>query len=105
MSNNLTSRYGTMVFSDHVMKQYLPSDTYKMLSRTIKEGKPLDLDVANTVAHARHLPNVHLRPIPNALHETRTVNSPCAPRGLRTTQAAPHDYGYPSSCIYGSHGP
>ncbi|HJF65471.1 glutamine synthetase type III [Slackia equolifaciens] len=52
MSNNLTSRYGTMVFSDHVMKQYLPSDTYKMLSRTIKEGKPLDLDVANTVAHA-----------------------------------------------------
>ncbi len=52
MSNNLTARYGTMVFSDHVMKQYLPSDTYKMLSRTIKEGKPLDLDVANTVAHA-----------------------------------------------------
>ncbi len=52
MTNNLTARYGTMVFSDHVMKQYLPSDTYKMLSRTIKEGKPLDLDVANTVAHA-----------------------------------------------------
>ena len=34
-----------MVFSEHVMKQRLPSDTYKKLSKTIKEGKPLDLDV------------------------------------------------------------
>ena len=40
-----------MVFSDHVMKEYLPSDVYKKLSETVKEGKPLDLDVANAVAH------------------------------------------------------
>ncbi len=49
---DLTKKYGTMVFSDHVMKQRLPSDTYKKLAKTIKEGKPLDLDVANSVAHA-----------------------------------------------------
>lgn len=51
MNVDLTSRYGTMVFSDHVMKEYLPSDVYKKLSETVKEGKPLDLDVANAVAH------------------------------------------------------
>lgn len=51
MNADLTSRYGTMVFSDHVMKEYLPSDVYKKLSETVKGGKPLDLDVANAVAH------------------------------------------------------
>lgn len=51
MNADLTSRYGTIVFSDHVMKEYLPSDVYKKLSETVKEGKPLDLDVANAVAH------------------------------------------------------
>lgn len=51
MNADLTSRYGTMVFSDHVMKEYLPSDVYKKLSETVKKGKPLDLDVANAVAH------------------------------------------------------
>lgn len=51
MNADLTSRYGTMVFSDHVMKEYLPSDVYKKLSETVKEGKPLNLDVANAVAH------------------------------------------------------
>ena len=51
MNAALTRRYGTMVFSDHVMKEYLPSDVYKKLSETVKEGKPLDLDVANAVAH------------------------------------------------------
>ena len=49
---DLTKKYGTMVFSEHVMKQRLPSDTYKKLAKTIKEGKPLDIEVANVVAHA-----------------------------------------------------
>ena len=48
----LEDRYGTMVFSDTVMREYLPSDIYKKLSATRSEGKPLDLDVANAVAHA-----------------------------------------------------
>ena len=45
-------RFGTMVFSEDVMKEYLPKDIYKRLAATIEDGKPLDLDVANAVAHA-----------------------------------------------------
>ncbi len=44
--------YGSMVFNDHVMAERIPSGTYKTLSQTIKEGKPLDIGVANVVAHA-----------------------------------------------------
>ena len=44
--------YGSMVFNDHVMKERLPSATYKSLAKTIKEGKPLDIEAANVVAHA-----------------------------------------------------
>ena len=49
---NLTERYGTMVFSEDVMKKWLPKDVYKKLAGTIEGGEPLDLDVANAVAHA-----------------------------------------------------
>ena len=49
---NLTERYGTMVFSEDVMKKWLPKDVYKKLAATIEGGEPLDLDVANAVAHA-----------------------------------------------------
>ena len=52
MTVDLTKKYGTMVFSDHVMREYIPSDVYKKLEDTIKKGKPLDLEVANAVAHA-----------------------------------------------------
>ena len=44
--------YGSMVFNEHVMKERLPSGTYKSLVQTIREGKPLDIEVANVVAHA-----------------------------------------------------
>lgn len=44
--------YGALVFDEHTMQERLPSATYKQLMRTIKEGEPLDLDVANVVAHA-----------------------------------------------------
>ena len=49
---DLTDRFGTMVFSEDVMKRWLPKDTYKKLAATRHDGKPLDLDVANAVAHA-----------------------------------------------------
>ena len=49
---DLTDRFGTMVFSEDVMKKWLPKDVYKKLAATIEEGQPLDLDVANAVAHA-----------------------------------------------------
>ena len=45
--SQLTERFGTLVFSDHVRKQYLPSDIYKKLNKTIEDGESLDLDVAN----------------------------------------------------------
>ena len=44
--------YGSMVFNEHTMQERLPSATYKSLLKTIREGKPLDLEVANVVAHA-----------------------------------------------------
>ena len=49
---DLESRFGDMVFSDHAMKKYLPKDVYASLEATIQDGKPIDLDVANVVAHA-----------------------------------------------------
>ena len=44
--------YGSLVFNDVTMQEKLPSDVYKKLSQTMKEGKALDPDVANAVAHA-----------------------------------------------------
>ena len=49
---DLTERFGTMVFSEDVMKKWLPKDVYKKVAATIEGGEPLDLDVANAVAHA-----------------------------------------------------
>ena len=49
---DLTDRFGTMVFSEEVMKDYLPKDIWKRLAATFEGGEPLDLDVANAVAHA-----------------------------------------------------
>ena len=48
----LEERFGTMVFGDAAQKRYLPKDVYKKLHATVNEGKPLDLDLANAVAHA-----------------------------------------------------
>ena len=48
----IAEEYGTLVFNDHTMQELLPSATYKALARTAKQGKPLDLEVANVVAHA-----------------------------------------------------
>ena len=49
----LVSEYfGCNVFDDKVMKEKLSSDVYKSLKRTIKDGRSLDLSVANAVATA-----------------------------------------------------
>ena len=50
--SDISKLYGELVFNDHTMRQKLPSDVYKKLSRTIKQGKPIDIDIANVVAHA-----------------------------------------------------
>ncbi len=44
--------FGSMVFSDTVMRARLPKDTYKALKKTIAQGTHLELDVANVVASA-----------------------------------------------------
>ena len=44
--------YGSMVFNEHTMQERLPSATYKQLMKTMKEGAPLNEEVANVVAHA-----------------------------------------------------
>lgn len=44
--------FASMVFSDNVMKDKLPKDTYRALRRTIQRGKHLNLDIANVVATA-----------------------------------------------------
>jgi len=50
--NEVTSIFGSNVFSDSVMRERLPKETYKQLQRTIKLGKHLDNAVANVVANA-----------------------------------------------------
>ena len=50
--SNVPELYGSLVFNEHVMRERLPKETFKQLMKTCKEGEPLDLDVANVVAHA-----------------------------------------------------
>jgi len=50
MAANVMEIYGTKVFNEHVMKERLPSATYKSLKDTLHKGKPLDIEVANVVA-------------------------------------------------------
>ncbi len=49
---NIPETYGSMVFNDAAMKQYLPEEPYKALKLTISEGLPLNREIADTVAEA-----------------------------------------------------
>ena len=44
--------FGSMVFSDSVMKERLPKETYKQVRNTIQNGKRLDDEAARIVANA-----------------------------------------------------
>ena len=50
MAVSITELYGSKTFNDRVMKERLPSPTYKALRAAIYEHKPLDPEVANVVA-------------------------------------------------------
>ena len=50
MAANVMEIYGKYVFNEHVMKERLPSATYKSLKATLEKGQPLDIEVANVVA-------------------------------------------------------
>ena len=52
MTANVPELFGSMVFDDTTMKKRLPKETYKALTKTIKDGDPLDINVANIVANA-----------------------------------------------------
>ena len=49
---NVHEIFGSMVFNQKVMKDRLPKETFKALKKTLDDGAPLELDVANVVAHA-----------------------------------------------------
>ena len=49
---NVTEIFGSMVFDDRKMQECLPRATYKTLKKTVKNGEPLDISVANAVANA-----------------------------------------------------
>lgn len=52
MNRQIPELYGSMIFSDKVMRKKLPKDMYKALRKTIENGTHLELDVANSVAVA-----------------------------------------------------
>ena len=50
--DKVSEEYGSLLFTDAVMQERLPKPTYKELRQVIDDGAPLDLDIANEVAHA-----------------------------------------------------
>ncbi len=52
MKKPIPELYGSMVFSDRVMRSKLPKDIYKALRKTVNDNLPLETDVANAVAVA-----------------------------------------------------
>ena len=52
MNTKVTELFGSMVFDETIMKERLPKDTFKELQKTIKEGRTLNIKIANAVANA-----------------------------------------------------
>ena len=50
--DKVSAEWGELLFTDADMQERLPKPTYKELKRVIDDGAPLDLDIANEVAHA-----------------------------------------------------
>ncbi len=50
-TNIISDVFGTKVFNDEVMQEYLPKKTYQALKKTIENGEELTPEVANVVAH------------------------------------------------------
>ena len=52
MKTQVTELFGSMVFDEGVMRERLPKDTYRELQKTILDGRPLNIKIANAVANA-----------------------------------------------------
>ena len=48
--SHLSEIFGSNVFNDAVMRERLPKATYKALRKTIDDGLPLNLEIAEIVA-------------------------------------------------------
>jgi len=51
-NRNLSSLFGCNTFNDRVMREKLAKDIYVKLRNTIRTGAKLDMEIANSVAHA-----------------------------------------------------
>ena len=49
---NVPEIFGEKVFNEQIMKARLPKETYKAMKKTINEGLPLNIEIANVVANA-----------------------------------------------------
>ena len=52
MEKKITDIFGTLVFDEDVMEERLAKDTFRELQKTMKEGKSLNIKIANAVANA-----------------------------------------------------
>ncbi|MBQ7935695.1 MAG: glutamine synthetase III [Clostridia bacterium] len=50
-AKNIPELFGSMVFNDKAMKEYLPEEVYLALKKTIENGKSLDKTIAGAVAN------------------------------------------------------
>ncbi|MBR2926644.1 MAG: glutamine synthetase III [Clostridia bacterium] len=52
MDKTLSTMFGAMVFGDEVMRERLPREVYKSLTKTIATGRTIDPSIADVVANA-----------------------------------------------------
>ncbi|MFR5890404.1 MAG: glutamine synthetase III, partial [Lachnospiraceae bacterium] len=52
MEMKVPEYFASMVFDDAVMQERLPKETYRALKKTAKDGRSLDISIANVVANA-----------------------------------------------------
>ena len=52
MTKKIPEIFGCMVFSDEVMRERLPKEVYKSLTKTIATGRTIDASIADVVANA-----------------------------------------------------
>lgn len=50
--NKFNQLFASLVFNESIMRERLPKDIYQKLQATLREGKALDVNVANSVANA-----------------------------------------------------
>ena len=52
MTKNVPEIFGCMVFNDDIMRERLPKEVYKSLTKTIATGRTIDASIADVVANA-----------------------------------------------------